>query len=221
MLHSIREERQIVENVNHQVLEMNEELIDTFKELNDSIQGVKEEADMIRESGAQTATKMGSLTEHMNALSRLNENIKASAEHISESIESYNVMTQDVENIAGKINLLSLNAAIEAARAGEAGRGFAVVASNIRQLSDSSKLSVASAKENDVSIKASIGEITDIIQNFNDTITELLESVEGTIADVKQTSENGHTIQESMDNVAKMAENVQMAMQKTNEILNG
>lgn len=221
MLHSIREERRIVENVNHQVLEMNEDLIDTFKELNDNIQGVKEEADMIRESGVHTATKMNSLTEHMNALSNLNENIKTSAEHISDSIESYNVMTQDVENIAGKINLLSLNAAIEAARAGEAGRGFAVVASNIRQLSDSSKLSVASAKEIDGSIKASIGEITDIIQNFNDTITELLQSVQDAIENVQQTSENGRVIQESMDNVAKMADNVQDAIQKTNAVLNG
>lgn len=221
MLHSIREERRIVENVNHQVLEMNEDLIDTFKELNDNIQGVKEEADMIRESGVHTATKMNSLTEHMNALSNLNDNIKTSAEHISDSIESYNVMTQDVENIAGKINLLSLNAAIEAARAGEAGRGFAVVASNIRQLSDSSKLSVASAKEIDGSIKASIGEITDIIQNFNDTITELLQSVQDAIENVQQTSENGRVIQESMDNVAKMADNVQDAIQKTNAVLNG
>lgn len=221
MLHSIRQERQKVENVNHQVLEMNEELMDTFKELNDNIQSVKEEADLIRESGVHTAAKMNVLTEHMNALSNLNENIKVSAEHISNSIESYNVMTKDVENIAGKINLLSLNAAIEAARAGEAGRGFAVVASNIRQLSDSSKLSVASAKENDSSIKASIDEITDVIQNFNNTITELLQSIEDAITDVTQTSENGRMIQESMDNVTKMAENVQDAMQQTNAILNG
>lgn len=129
-------------------------------------------------------------------------------------------MTQDVEKIAGQINLLSLNAAIEAARAGEAGRGFAVVASNIRQLSDSSKSSVASAKENDELIKTAISEISNVIEKFNATITELLQSVEGAIVNVNQTSENGRIIQESMDTVSKMADNVKEVIHETNAILN-
>lgn len=219
MLHSIREERQKVENVNRKVYEMNEELMQIFLQLNDRIQGVKDEADVIREAGLHTTDKMNILTDHMNRLASLNEGIKKSAEHINNSIENYNVMTQNVEKIAGQINLLSLNAAIEAARAGEAGRGFAVVATNIRNLSDSSKLSVSSAKTNDESIKNAIGEIGDVMQKFNDTITELLDSVQLAIADVNQTTENGLLIQESMDVVSKIAENVKEVIQETNSIL--
>ena len=220
MIHSIGQERVKVEQVNQRVHEMNGELMEVFEQLNSSIYAIKEEADVIRDSGIHTTQKMNILTDHMTKLSTLNEGIKEAAERINDSIESYNVMTQDVEKIAGQINLLSLNAAIEAARAGEAGRGFAVVASNIRQLSDSSKSSVASAKENDELIKTAIGEISNVIEKFNATITELLQSVEGAIVNVNQTSENGRIIQESMDTVSKMADNVKEVIHETNAILN-
>lgn len=219
MMKSIKEQRHKVETVNRQVYGMNEELLEVFRKLSDSIDNVKREADLIREAGIHTTTKMNIVTEHMNKLSKLNEGIRESAGHINSSIENYNVMTQDVEKIAGQINLLSLNAAIEAARAGEAGKGFAVVASSIRELSDSSKSSVADAKENDESIRCSIKEIGDVINRFNDTIKELLESVQAAITDVNQTVENGHIIQEAMDSVSKMAEDVQGMIQETNSIL--
>ncbi len=220
MLHSIREERRKVESVNSKVQGMNEDLMKVFQQLNTSIEGVKAETDMIRENGNHAMEKMNVLTRHMNNLSSLNNEIMKSAEQISSSIERYNVMTQDVQKIAGKINLLSLNAAIEAARAGEAGRGFAVVATNIRSLSDSSKSSVASAKENDEAIKAAISGISDVIQEFNRMIAELLEAVQNTITDVNQTSENGRLIQESMDTVSQMADSMKVMIQETNAILN-
>ena len=219
MLHYIHQERQKVESINRQVHEMNDELMEVFQKLNDNILHVKEEADTIRESGVHTAEEMNVVTDHMSKLALLNENIKESANHINESIENYNIMTQDVEKIAGQINLLSLNAAIEEARAGDSGKGFAVVASSIRELSDNSKASVADAKVNDESIKDAIGEITDVIQKFNNTIAELLQSVQTAIVDVEKTSENGRLIQESMDLVSVMAEKVEGVIKETNSIL--
>ena len=124
-------------------------------------------------------------------------------------------MTQDVEKISGKINLLSLNAAIEAARAGEAGRGFSVVASSIRDLSDSSKASVGNAKENDGEIQAAIREVNDIIEKFSNVTADLLQAVNLSIENVESV-----LIQDSMNTVSQIAEHVQEVIEQTNSILN-
>lgn len=220
MMKSIRNERQKVTSVNSEVLGMNNELVEIFGRLTDNIDQVTKETSIIRETGKSSSNEMANVAEYMNNLKVLNESIAGSLEHINSSVKKYNVMTQDVEKISGKINLLSLNAAIEAARAGEAGRGFSVVASNIRELSESSRASVGSARENDESIQSAINEVNDIIRKFSETTNELLEAVQSSIDNVNKTTEKSKMIEDSMNTVALIAERVQEVIEKTNHILN-
>lgn len=219
MMMSIRNERQKVHDINEKVITMNKEMAGIFTVLAQNIKKVQEQAERILESGQKSSAEMAAVAEQMNELNKLNRNISGSMQDINVNVERYNQMTEDVESIAGKINLLSLNAAIEAARAGEAGRGFSVVASNIRELSDNSKESVGSAKENEAGIHKAIDNISKIVDNFSDEIHKLVDSVDIAMGHVNQSSANSNEIQNTMKEVSEIAGKLQEVMDMTNQIL--
>lgn len=219
MMKSIREERQRVNEVNEKVLSMNDELMRVFKELYENIAAVKQETEQIRQESSRSSQEMANVSRRIEDLNQMNQNITQAMQAINQSITKYNEMTQNVEKIAGKINLLSLNAAIEAARAGEAGRGFAVVASSIRELSDNSKTSVGSAKENDDEIRNAIENVNLAIDNFDATVKELITVTDGAIEGVKTTSDNSQSIKKSMEDLEHLAKDVEDMIIETNKVL--
>lgn len=220
IMEAAKEERRKVDMVNEQVLSMNTELMDVFGTLLSNIGVVKNLADQINDQDQKSLKDMADVSTKMGALTQMNADIMQAMANINASIGKYNEMTQNVEKIAGKINLLSLNAAIEAARAGEAGRGFAVVASNIRDLSASSKASVGDAKENDEGIRNAIENVNGVIDNFEQTINSLLQVTKSAIEGVHESSEYTASIQKSMNELETMANSVQSMIEETNKILN-
>ncbi len=167
----------------------------------------------------ESSAEMENVITHMNELQELNSNIIGSMDHINDSVEQYNVMTSNVENIAEEINLLSLNASIEAARAGEAGRGFAVVASSIQALSENSKTAVGNAQASDEGIHRAIADVNQVVENFNQATSEMLATVAGAAENTTQMSDKGLMIKDYMTSVTHMTEEMRKVLQETNEIL--
>jgi len=126
-------------NESYQLMNGINELSNSTKQANESIEQVAASATILAKSG-QTAT----------------EKVQDTLKKASQTDEALEL----IKNIATQINLLGLNAAIEAARAGDQGRGFGVVASEIRKLANQSQESVTKIKQILEDINTSVNQIS-------------------------------------------------------------
>ena len=133
---------------------------------------------------------------------------------IASNSEKINKITEVIEGIANKTNLLSLNAAIEAARACEHGKGFAVVAEEVGKLAANSASStheiatlvqqaVADASRAVASVKEVAGDMDRIESGSMETdgmlrrISVALEQQSAAVQEINASVENLNKIGQS------------------------
>ncbi|MGE3062635.1 MAG: methyl-accepting chemotaxis protein [bacterium] len=109
-------------------------------------------------SGKQLAK---TAVEKIDKLRESSNKLYTTIDDVNEKQSRISTITDAIETITNRTNILSLNASIEAARAGEYGRGFQVVAEEIRKLAEKSA-------------EAAV-EIHKIIQETNNSIKILMD----------------------------------------------
>ena len=161
------------------VIKDNKELLMGYiNGISDITAAAKDAVNLSFQSQGQTSETRVQLDEVRNGM----EKIKSSSGNIRE-------ITEIINDIAEKTNLLSLNASIEAARAGEYGRGFAVVADEIGKLAERSieqsksiqsiLLETVADIENETELiiksSSSINEVETAVNNVNKGIDSILD----------------------------------------------
>lgn len=163
----------------------------------------------------------------MEEIGEIKENVVSNANVMSSKIDylvemanKVSDIVKTVEAIAGKTNLLALNASIEAARAGEHGRGFAVVAEEIRKLADDTKVNLEGMKsimgnihEAAADGKSSMdktisetGKMSEKIDRVKVTIQKNVELLDSTVKDIQILNDSMKGISVSVDEINRAME---------------
>lgn len=191
----------------------------TAQRQQDSAITVSSKASETDASADRAETTCGKQSETIKTQSELTNKVSQAAlkidSQMKESVQLADVLEKNtkeivkmaelVNDIAGRTNLLSLNASIEAARAGDAGRGFAVVAEEIRSLADGTKETVHSMNDSVAHILDSVRKVTEYtkasgedaglqlslseqLMKANESLEHMTSAVIGDVRNVKTSS---------------------------------
>jgi methyl-accepting chemotaxis protein len=151
-----------------------------------------------------------------------------------EAADSITKIIDLIRDIAGKTNMLALNATVEAVRAGEAGRSFQVVAQEIKNLSRQTADATEQVEGIIGDIRSKTGNtakrvrgIIDVVGMINTAAADIKGAVEQQSrtaeqisADAKEASEQTQVMEQSIQSVAQQTQEIENSASKVRNSAN-
>ncbi len=219
MQHQEDEHRLLIEDTNRSIAEVTSELNQVVSKLTYNIGNVKNAVGDISELNSTNFDQITGLSDILNELLTLNDNINNAMQSINNSVAGFSETTQNISEIARRINILSINASIEAARAGQAGKGFAVVAHEVGKLANHSQSAVAEAEKSNQLVFGDIETVNNILK----TVTEKMDEIKGMMNKVSDnistTLGKGTDINAAMGEVSEINNQVEGLVSKAESVL--
>jgi methyl-accepting chemotaxis protein len=211
---SVTQTNATMEQITHAIGRLNEHIEQQSQNVTQSSAAIEQTLASIA-SVTQTLVKNGENIHRLSEASgigRVNLNeVFTDIQEVAKESAGLLEISDVIQGIAGKTNLLSMNAAIEAAHAGVAGRGFAVVADEIRKLAESSGAQAKTISKVLRKIKVSVDKIT----RSTETVLSKFSAIEN---EIRTVSEQQAAIRSAMEEQTSGSNQVLAAISQLNDI---
>lgn len=178
--------------------------------INEIADGVQNNAD----NAVRSSQVAGQVGESLIACSGQMDEALGSIREIRANSEEINGIVAEMEEIAFRTNILSLNASVEAARAGEAGRGFAVVAGEVRRLA-------AQAAQSSKLTAQLVGKNTEAVASGIAAVDATAQTLSGSVEGARQVSEMMDRISALSLQQADAIDQIRRSVEAISEIVQG
>lgn len=227
---------QAIRNVNQGVYHQNKQAgegLARMDELAEQIRNVSGETEKAMDCAGRNRQVMENglgavriLQDKAGETTEVNARVIKRIEALADETGAITQIVGTIREIAGRTNLLSLNASIEAARAGSSGSGFAVVAQEIRKLSAESmssaarigeiieciqketEVTVLTARESEQIVEAqgkALQETVNAFQNMNSSTDDLEEKIRRIASSMQQMEKGKSAAKEVIEEISSVS----------------
>lgn len=179
------------------------------EEMHTNLQVVSSSIEEMSTSVEEVARQAAESADRTGEANTVSGEMNGEVESLGQNAKEVNAVISTISDIAGKTNLLALNASIEAAGAGDAGRGFAVVASEVKELarqtadsSDNIRERIQGMQTQVAKTIQSIGTISQMIHNVNQMTDLIAAAVEEQAITAREVSSNVNQLSTASSQVA-------------------
>ena len=193
------------------------DMIALIEDTRTSVQSVATAAEEMSASIGEISRNMALSRDATESIMATTATSGASSDNLIKSMRSMERVVDLIRDIAGRVNILALNASIEAARAGESGRGFAVVASEVKNLSNQTSQATDEIAREIQAVQKISAEVAASVRETIEGVTRVKEYVGSVAASLEQQTHVTHEISENSTRTAHAVDEINDRVKKVNK----